>query len=116
MGCSRGSTKVFTAGVLPAAVYGVDTLGISNTELAQLQATALASMKPTTRGRSRAGVFVARGDPTWSAATAPIRRWAQEVWMSSAPKSKAVPSLPIPILRRALHQAKRKAVKSWAHA
>ena len=36
--------------------------------------------------------------------------------MSSVPKSKAVPSLPIPILARALHQAKRKAVKSWGHA
>jgi len=40
-GCWKGATRVFTAGLLPAAVYGVDTLGISNTELARLQALAL---------------------------------------------------------------------------
>jgi len=93
-GCKAGAGKIFTAGLLPAAVYGVDVLGITSTELARLQAVALAAMKPATRGRSKSSLFAAKGDPTWSAATAPIRRWAQEVWFSVVPKSRVAERLP----------------------
>ena len=76
-GLANGSTKVFIAGVQAAATYGAEVLGIAKGELDQLQKTALSAMTPSTRGRSKTALFVARGDPTWRPATAPILRWAQ---------------------------------------
>ena len=114
-GTGKGATTIFTAGVLPAASFGCEVLGVSNVELGKLQAVALSAMKPTTRGRSKSGIMTARGDPTWKAATAPIIRWAQELWWTQVPKSRAVPCLSMRTLRRAWAAAAARPVKSWGH-
>ena len=62
-GMPKGSSSIFTSGVQPAATYGADVLGLSDSELAKLQAVALSSMKPATKGRSKAAVFAVKGDP-----------------------------------------------------
>ena len=112
-GCAKGVSRIFAAGVQAAATYGVEVVGIADSELKQLQTTALSSMTPSTRGRSRAAVFVAKGDPTWRPAVAPILRWAQEVWQAASAKKSAVPSLSVKELRRAWATATRTPPGSW---
>ena len=95
-GRSTGAVKVFVVGVMPAATYGAEVVGISTGELKQLQKTALASMAPSTRGRSKSALFTAKGDPTWRPSVAPIIRWAKEVWSAIAPGYAAAPRTPLP--------------------
>jgi len=113
MGTTVGAVKIFTAGVQPAAAYGSDVLGVSNTELGKLQSVALASMRPATRGRSRAALFAVKGDPTWSPATAPVQRWAAELWWTQFPRNKAVPCLSIQELNSAMAAAKARPARNW---
>ena len=98
-GRPAGAAKIFIAGVLPAATYGAEVMGVSTSELKQLQRTALSSMQPSTRGRSKSAPFTAKGDPTWRPATAPVLRWAREVWSAALPATTAVPTLSLPEMR-----------------
>ena len=112
----KGAIKIFTIGILAAAAYGADVVGVADGELRQLQNIAAEGMIPATRGRSRAALFVAKGDPTWRAAVAPLLLWSQEAWWSVMPKSQAVPCLPIPVLRRAWETASSSKPKGWGQA
>ena len=53
---------------------------VDNKKLEEVRKMTLDSMTPEVRGRSRSALFIARGDPTWRPPTAPLLRWAQEVW------------------------------------
>jgi len=107
------ATKVFTTGTLAAATYGSEALGLSNNDLEKLRKLALDAMPALAKGRSRSAIFSALGDPTWRAAVAPARRWAQEIWEADLPRESAVESLSLEQLEQAWLQAKASPPKDW---
>jgi len=112
-GRPAGALKVFVAGILPAMTYGVEVLGVSNSELKDMQRQALQTMTPATRGRSKSAVFTAKGDPTWRPAVAPVLRWAKEVWEAVTPSYPAAPRIPLNRLREVWEIVDKKPPKSW---
>jgi hypothetical protein len=70
------TSRLFTTGIGPAAVYGAVVNGMSNMELIKLRRIAAAGMGPQARGRSLTMCMAINGDPTWRAGVAPIIRWA----------------------------------------
>jgi hypothetical protein len=89
--------RLFTSGLGPAAWYGAEVYGFSDKELWHLQTTALATLSPQARGRSRQLTLLLADDQTWRPTAAPIVRWAKEVWLSvvkGPPASGAYLSLP----------------------
>jgi len=115
-GMKTGAVKIFIAGVVPEATYGVEVHGLANGELEGLRATAKLAMTPSGRARSASALFVARGDPTWRPAQAPVLRWAQEVWWTVAPRGAAAQALKPTVLRQAWEEASKAVPKSWSHA
>ena len=76
------TTKVFTAGVLPAIAYGSGVVGMTNGQLRDAQSVFLAASAPGVVSRSRSLSLLILNDPCWRAAGLPILHWAQEVWGS----------------------------------
>jgi len=93
--------------------YGVEVLGVSNSELKEMQRQALSAMTPATRGRSKSAVFTAKGDPTWRPAVAPVLRWAKEVWEAVSPSYPAAPRIPLKRLREVWEVVDKKPPKTW---
>jgi len=112
-GTGKGAVKIFTTGVLSAASYGAETMGISNKDLDVLQKAAADAMPPLPRGRSRSALFTAMGDPTWRVAVAPAIRWAQEVWAAESKSKSAATKISIPQLKAAWHVASKAWPKNW---
>jgi len=112
-GTGTNASRVFTAGVLPAATHGVEVIGVNDTELNALRDLALATIKPGGRVRSRKALLVARGDPVWRPATAPIARWALEVWLNSVPRESAVEAIPLDELEDIWQEASKRWPKTW---
>ena len=79
-GAGSRTATLFSTGLLSSAAFASEIFGVSNKELEQLRATAAATTTPAAQGRSRSLLFALRGDPTHKAATAPIHRYAAEVW------------------------------------
>ena len=71
---------MFSGSLQAARTYGACTLGIADTEWRAMRKTAALVMSPTVRGRSLSGLLAVHGDPTWRPATAPLSRWAREVY------------------------------------
>ena len=110
----KGAVKIFTTGLQPAATYGAEVVGVPDKDLKKLQDIAASTLKPSTRGRSRAALFVAHGDPTWRPSVAPVVRWCQELWWASFPKAKPVPALPTEFLEEAWKRAMADPPKAWS--
>jgi len=114
-GSKTGAVKVFVAGVVPESTYGVEVHGLANGELDGLRSTAKLAMTPGGRARSASALFVARGDPTWRPALAPVLRWAQEAWWTVAPRGAATQALKPTLLRQAWEEASKAFPRSWTH-
>ena len=71
---------VAAAGLAPQGGYGAEITGVSNIELKSLRRSLAAAAGPKAGGRSLTAVLLLEGDDAWRAATAPIARWAAEVW------------------------------------
>ena len=71
---------IAASGVLPAATYGAAISGFSDHELLQLRRIAAASMNPSAKGRSLSALLLLHGDPTWTAAVAPILQGVRAGW------------------------------------
>jgi len=71
----KRASLIASAGVLSAAIYGAPVNGFSDSELQNLRRLAATAMTPTAQGRSLTALMLVRGDPTWSAAVAPIAQW-----------------------------------------
>jgi len=111
-----GASNIFVSGTLPAATHGVEVIGISNAELDALRRTALVTMTPKGKARSLAALMVARGDPVWRPAVAPLARWAQEIWLSTAPRATAVDAIPLTELEEVWRAACTKFPRTWNHS
>ena len=61
----------FPSNVGPAATYGAEVEGLSNTEVRKLRRLALGSRPPFTVGRPATASLAMSGDPTALAAAAP---------------------------------------------
>ena len=59
----RGSLRLFTAGMRPAAAFGAKVVGMTNKELLRFQKWVVASTCPSLAGRSRLASLMFR-DPT----------------------------------------------------
>ena len=115
-GIMGGVSRVFVAGALPAATYGAEILGVSDTELEALRSTAKRAMTPHGKARSASALFVARGDPTWRPAAGLIVRWAQEVWWSETPRGTAANALTIDELSDAWTAASSSWPAKWSNS
>ena len=64
--------------------YGSEVLGTSNAELQMLRKLELALVRPAGYGRSRELMLAVAGDAAGFAATSALRRWAREVYDTTA--------------------------------
>ena len=60
--------------------YGASVNGVTDRELTKIQSVALAGMSPAAAGRSKTALLALKGDPSWTAAAAPILQWARMAW------------------------------------
>jgi len=111
-----GAARIFTSGILPQASHGVEVIGMSNAELEALRKTALVAIPPKGKARSLSALMVAKGDPIWRPATAPLARWAHEIWLSTAPRDSAVDAIPLKELEDVWQAARSGWPKSWNHS
>ena len=82
-GNGKKPRTLFTAGALPEAAFAAEVWGMDNVELGNLRGAAAATMKPSSKGRSRSVMLSILGDPVWQAAVAPVIRYAKEVWRAA---------------------------------
>ena len=71
---ARIARHVCTGGVLPSVTYGMEVNGATDDEWTTLRQVFGAATAPATSGRSLTASLLCTGEPTWRAATAPIRR------------------------------------------
>ena len=76
----RKARNLWCSGVLPAATYGVELAGISDSELLALRRSFASTLKPSAGDRSLSILLLLERDPTWVAQVAPICRWHKELW------------------------------------
>ena len=77
---------IAASGVLPAAIYGAAVSGMSDHELLQLRRISASAMTPAAKGRSLSALMLLRGDPTWTAAVAPLQQWVRAGWNAAQDK------------------------------
>ncbi len=83
LGGGRRTRKIFTTGILAAAVHDAAVNGISDREALVLRRTAATACSPRARGRSLALVTLLSGVPTWRAETEIILQYSRQVWASA---------------------------------
>ena len=73
-------------------LYGIDTVGASNTHLQRVRATALAASLPPGAGRNVDVAFSildgsnsSKTDPAYYAHVAPIKHWGMALWQQWVP-------------------------------
>ncbi len=77
--------KVVRRGVIPSTAFGSTVGGVSDAELRSIQRLVARASAPNTRGASTALKLLLDGDPAWSANAAPLYRWAEIAWDTTAP-------------------------------
>jgi len=115
-GVKGGAMRVFFSGLLPAATYGVEVLGLSDMELESIRRIAMHAMTPQGKARSRTALLVARGDPAWRPSVGPVIRWAQEVWWTACPRKSAARALTPKDLNHHWTVASQRWPKRWAQS
>ena len=83
--------KVASTGITPQSLFGVSTVGVSNTELAIVRRTAGASIKTITGGQSLTLALMLdenpRIDPIFQATIGPVQAWLLDVWDHRLPSA-----------------------------
>ena len=109
------TSRVFSAGLLPSANYGMQVTGLDNKQLAQLQRAAAASLPPKAMGASRTAKLVLHGDLSAPSGVAATLKWATETWRaSSAAPGTAIFGLAE--MARYWNQASHHWPKAWSQA
>ena len=75
--------RLFSAGVLPAAAFGAEVNGMSETEMLQLRRVEASVMAPRAAGRSLTATLLINDQQSWKAAAAPISQLSRAVWQAT---------------------------------
>jgi hypothetical protein len=84
----KGAPRLFSAGIIPSALYGAEHFTIPPKDVAMLQRQAVKCSNirpfgvPTTLGLLG---LTTENDPSYRARSAPILRWAREIWLATDP-------------------------------
>lgn len=108
----RQPQHVVRQGIIKGALYGANVTGISDGNLLKLRRICASTTPPRAQGRSLdLALHFAGCDPGPEATLAPIVRWAQEIWNSSAKLSSR--SVPIAELVAGWNRAQPHLVQNW---
>ena len=77
---AKRTMRLFKSGLKPELGFGSEVTGISDKELYAVETCALASLTPSSRGRSREATLLLHGVPSASLAFSAVLRWSREVW------------------------------------
>ena len=102
----KRASLIASAGVLSAAIYGAPVNGFSDSELQNLRRLAATAMTPTAQGRSLTALMLVRGDPTWSAAVAPIAQWVRAAWAAEHDPVCVGRGIDVEFLSKAWHEGR----------
>ncbi len=83
IGSTRRLRKVFTTGLLPAAIPDAAVNGVSDQEALMLRRAAATACSPRARGRSLALVTLINQIPTWRAEVEVILQFSRQMWNAS---------------------------------
>ncbi len=83
LGGIKRSKRIFTTGILAAAIHDAAVNGVSDREAMALRRTAATACTPRARGRSLALVTLLNGVPTWRAEAEIVLQYARQVWASA---------------------------------
>ncbi len=83
IGSARRMRKVFTTGLLPAAIPDAAVNGVSDQEALLLRRAAATTCSPRARGRSLALVTLIHQVPTWRAEIEVVLQYSRQMWNAS---------------------------------
>ncbi len=84
LGSARRARRLFTTGLLPAAVPDAAVHGVSDREVLVLRRTAALACSPRARGRSLAMVTLLHDVPTWRAETEIVLQYSRQIWEAAS--------------------------------
>ena len=90
----EGAPRLFSAGIIPSALYGAEHFAVPAKDIAMLQKQAVRCSNvrpfgvPTTLGLL---AIHTDNDPSFRARSAPLLRWAREIWLATDPRQKTTP-------------------------
>ncbi len=84
IGGTKRAKRLFTTGLLAAAVPDAAVHGVSDREALILRRTAALACSPRARGRSLALVTMMNDVPTWRAETEIVLQYARQVWAAAS--------------------------------
>ncbi len=83
------ATRVFRAGLRPAAAYDAPIWGLADSEVLSLRRLAAAAMSPKARGRSLTAVHLWYRLPTAASEHAPALQYARMIWKTAVERDDA---------------------------
>ncbi len=84
LGSAKRARRLFTTGLLPAAIPDAAVHGVSDREVLVLRRTAALACSPRARGRSLAMVTLLHDVPTWRAETEVVLQYSRQIWEAAS--------------------------------
>ncbi len=101
---------IHTTGLMPAGVYDSMIYGITDADLLRMRRSAGKFLRPRAGERSLTTLLLLHGDPVEKYSSAPLDRWALEIWRATNEQDPV--ALRLPELRR-MWALGQESVKSW---